>query len=272
MESPAYGFSGVALGRHLTAEFYDCAGEVLADPGKMEAIFIGAAKASGATVLGSRFHNFEPQGVSGFVIIAESHLSVHAWPEHDYAAVDIFTCGEHIDFQAALDYLKAGLDSESMVVSGVLSRGIVGNDGIERAVPVYGGRTAAYTMSWRNRFDDMHAWGMLVSIDVHECEEASLRNPDAVTAALSDLCGELGLPGIASADVTAFDDPEKGGGLNFCLILDNASQVSGNVSFASKCAYVNVFSIRFFEPRFAAELALKAFRGRRYRMQVAERR
>ena len=149
---------------------------------------------------------------------------------------------------------------------------IVGNDGIERAVPVYGGRTAAYTMSWRNRFDDMHAWGMLVSIDVHECEEASLRNPDAVTAALSDLCGELGLPGIASADVTAFDDPEKGGGLNFCLILDNASQVSGNVSFASKCAYVNVFSIRFFEPRFAAELALKAFRGRRYRMQVAERR
>ena len=50
-----------------------------------------AAQKSGATIINSSFHTFEPQGVSGVVIIAESHFTIHAWPEHDYAAVDIFT-------------------------------------------------------------------------------------------------------------------------------------------------------------------------------------
>ncbi|MEA4861871.1 MAG: adenosylmethionine decarboxylase [Victivallaceae bacterium] len=272
MNSPSSGFNGMALGHHLTAEFYDCASEILADAGKMENIFIGAAKASGATVLGSQFHGFEPQGVSGFVIIAESHFSVHAWPEHDYAAVDIFTCGENIDFDAALDYLKTALGSEAMVISGVMSRGIVGNNGVERLVPTHTGNTDAYALAWRTRFDSLDAWGLLDSIDVHDCDETLLHNPVALASALSGLCRELGLPGESAVHVEPFDDGTKGGGFNFCAILDGASQVSGNVSFAAKCVYVNIFSTGFFEPRQAAELALKAFRGRRYRMQVAVRR
>ena len=132
-----------ALGKHLTAEFYDCSSEILADAHLMESIFIASAKASGATVLGSNFHDFKPQGVSGFVIIAESHFSVHAWPEYDYAAVDIFTCGESIDFRIAVESLKSALKSESVIISGVMNRGIVGNNGVERLVPVYVDKTQA---------------------------------------------------------------------------------------------------------------------------------
>jgi len=53
---------------------------------------LAAAKESGATILGESFHQFSPQGVSGVIIIAESHLTVHTWPEHGYAGADIFTC------------------------------------------------------------------------------------------------------------------------------------------------------------------------------------
>ena len=94
-------FQALALGRHLTIEYYDCNASILADATRMEAIFVEAAKTSGATVLESSFHEFQPQGVSGIVVICESHFAVHAWPEHDYAAVDIFTCGDQIDFDLA---------------------------------------------------------------------------------------------------------------------------------------------------------------------------
>lgn len=73
---------------------------------------VAAAKAAGATVLESVFHRFEPMGVSGVVVIAESHLAVHAWPEHRYAAVDLFTCGASVDPWRACEFLRGALGAE----------------------------------------------------------------------------------------------------------------------------------------------------------------
>ncbi len=115
---------GITLGRQLTIDYYDCRREALRDCNALEKAFITAARISGATVITSSFHAFEPQGVSGVVIIAESHFTVHAWPEHDYAAVDIFSCGEHIDFKKAMDALAAFLGSDHVVVSSDMNRGI----------------------------------------------------------------------------------------------------------------------------------------------------
>ena len=115
----------VALGRQLTIEYYGCDPRILADAARMEKIFLAAAKKSHATVIESCFHAFEPQGVSGVVIISESHFAVHAWPEHDYAAVDIFTCGDTIDFQTAETTLRRGLDSKRHVIVGDFDRGLI---------------------------------------------------------------------------------------------------------------------------------------------------
>lgn len=68
-----------------------------------------AAQACGATVIQSLIHHFNPIGVSGVVVIAESHLAIHTWPEHGFAAVDIFTCGEQIDPSIAVAHLKSAL-------------------------------------------------------------------------------------------------------------------------------------------------------------------
>jgi S-adenosylmethionine decarboxylase len=101
-----------ALGRHLLLELRECNIAVLDDLKYLENALVSAAKEAGATVLDKSFHQFAPQGVSGVVLIAESHLSLHTWPEHAYAAVDIFTCGTTVKIEVAADALIRQLGSK----------------------------------------------------------------------------------------------------------------------------------------------------------------
>ena len=105
-----------ALGIHLLIEFYSCNRRTIDDKGALENIMAHAAEVAGATVLKTAFQDFNPQGVSGVVVIAESHLTIHTWPEHEYAAVDIFTCGETVDPWKALNYLKEELQAHDLEV------------------------------------------------------------------------------------------------------------------------------------------------------------
>jgi S-adenosylmethionine decarboxylase len=83
-----------ALGRHLLADFYGIAAHVLNDAQALEATLVAAAHAAGAVPLERRFHSFGGGGVTGVVLLKESHISVHTWPEHGFAAVDVFMCGK----------------------------------------------------------------------------------------------------------------------------------------------------------------------------------
>lgn len=112
------------LGRHLLIEYYDCNAQILEDYKKIEYHLNEAAKISGATIVNSVFHHFNPYGVSGAVIIQESHVTIHTWPEHKYAAVDIFTCGNHVDPWKAFDYLEEVFEAKN-VESSEEPRGIV---------------------------------------------------------------------------------------------------------------------------------------------------
>jgi len=111
------------LGRHLIAEFADCDSQKLADVDFIEDCMNEAVRKSGATIISSIFHRYNPQGVSGVVVIAESHLSIHTWPEYNYAAVDFFTCGQSVDPYKAYNYMKKMLDSKKSQLS-ELDRGI----------------------------------------------------------------------------------------------------------------------------------------------------
>ena len=98
-----------ALGKHLLLELNGCDHKLLNDISFIKETMLAAAKASGATVLGESFHKFSPQGVSGVIIIAESHLTVHTWPEHGYAGADIFTCGTRVKPEKAAEVIIARL-------------------------------------------------------------------------------------------------------------------------------------------------------------------
>lgn len=96
----------MALGQHILIEYYGGDEKLFSSPEKIEKIMNEAAKKAGATIIKSLFHHFNPYGVSGVIVIAESHLTIHTWPEYQYAAVDIFTCGDSVTPWKAFEYLK----------------------------------------------------------------------------------------------------------------------------------------------------------------------
>ncbi len=105
-----------SLGTHLLVELYGC------EPGTLERVdavahtLIRAAHASRANIVSHFFHEFEPYGVSGVVIIEESHYTIHTWPEHRYAAVDLFFCSESVEAERALEVLREAFKPERVAV------------------------------------------------------------------------------------------------------------------------------------------------------------
>ena len=114
-----------ALGKHLLLELKDCNREALNDLEFLKGMLTAAASEAGATVLGESFHQFNPHGVSGAVIIAESHLFIHTWPEYGYAAADIFTCGDSVQPEKAAEMLISRLGAKEHSVIEI-QRGTLG--------------------------------------------------------------------------------------------------------------------------------------------------
>lgn len=104
-----------ALGKHIILDYYDCEFDGLSDPDKVRDLVEHVSKIMGATVVTSNFHHFSPLGVSGIMVIAESHITIHTWPEHKYVAVDIFYCG-FLEIENGLEKLKSLLQSNRIKI------------------------------------------------------------------------------------------------------------------------------------------------------------
>jgi S-adenosylmethionine decarboxylase len=132
-----------ALGRHLLLELHGCNAKLLNDIKRVEEILVSGARIAKATIVGTHFHQFSPFGISGVVVIAESHLAVHTWPEHGYAAVDIFTCGETLRPEIAAQYFVEKFESRQPSLI-ELKRGMLSSPKLakaakdEKAVFAYG--------------------------------------------------------------------------------------------------------------------------------------
>lgn len=109
-------------GLHLLADLYGVAAETLSQPGIIENLLLQSAQTAGAQILYSHFHTFGPgKGVTGVVLLAESHISIHTWPEFGFAAADIFMCGT-AQPQRALDVIELALQPASCAVQ-TIARG-----------------------------------------------------------------------------------------------------------------------------------------------------
>lgn len=111
------------LGRHILAEVYGCDFDILNDLERIREILVSAALSAGAEVRETAFHRFSPQGISGVVVISESHIAIHTWPELGYAAVDVFTCGQRVDPWVAMDAIVKEFGATSVTASEV-KRGV----------------------------------------------------------------------------------------------------------------------------------------------------
>jgi S-adenosylmethionine decarboxylase len=134
------------LGRHVIAELDGCDGDVISDTESIRRHLLDAARRAGATVLAEETFEFKNGGVSGFVLLAESHISIHTWPEHGYAAIDIYTCGAHTMPDKGAIHLADVLGATHVRMTS-LSRGVPGpGGGHEHAFTYQGKGKAAPTL------------------------------------------------------------------------------------------------------------------------------
>ncbi len=103
------------FGKHILAEYFECECTYLDSETAIRDLMLEAALRSGAIVVGSIFHHFSPQGVTGVVVVAESHLAIHTWPEFRYVSADLFTCGSRVDPWIGFEYLKERLQPRKWV-------------------------------------------------------------------------------------------------------------------------------------------------------------
>lgn len=114
------------VGAHILADFWGCRFKDLDDAELLMNSLRAAAKYANMTVLAEEAHKFEPQGFTGLLLLAESHISIHTYPERGYAAVDVYTCGRGMT-QKAVDYLKKVLQP-AKTKEIVLRRGVPDGD------------------------------------------------------------------------------------------------------------------------------------------------
>lgn len=129
------------FGKHILAEYFECECTYLDSEQAIRELMLEVASMSGATIVGNIFHHFSPQGVTGVVVIAESHLAIHTWPEFRYASVDLFTCGTHLDPWVGFEYLKERLQSRKWVSKEII-RGTMEE---ELSSSAYSGKAASGT-------------------------------------------------------------------------------------------------------------------------------
>lgn len=273
-----------ALGRQLTIEYYDCGQDILVNKDTVERALLKGAKDSGATIITSSFHQFDPQGVSGVVIIAESHFTVHAWPEHDYAAVDIFTCGDKINLDVAIHSMEESFGAGRVVISSDQNRGIVSSP--LKSEPK--SKTILNTIkdrntlpiSWKKAYDKKKPRGVLTSVDIYDCDPEILGDAKMIEKFVKDLCEIIGLKPLGNCRVVRFGEDENGKDeINAAEKADGYSMtqrietslISGHFVNSTHTAYLDIFSCKFFEPRDVAQFAMSFFKGGHYKMQIALR-
>ncbi len=117
------------IGRHYIAEASGCDPKIIGSLEKVQQILVKAAEVAGAQVWSISFNRFPPDGVSGVVVISESHISTHTWPEYGYVALDIYTCGKHVDPEKAVVFAVGAFGSSTSHITEI-TRGIDEGDSI----------------------------------------------------------------------------------------------------------------------------------------------
>ncbi len=122
------------LGYHLVADFFDCDRSKIDDIAFVRFAMLEAARIANATIITDIFHSFHPQGLSGVVVIAESHIAIHSWPEHNCVAIDIFSCSEKMRPEYAIEYLKSAFAAQRTLIKKT-DRGVLLEPPLHQEIP-----------------------------------------------------------------------------------------------------------------------------------------
>lgn len=249
-----------ALGRHITVELSGCDAALIADSKVVEAALLEAAKVSGAHIIESSFHYFAPQGVSGFVIISESHFSIHTWPEYDYAAVDVFTCGDSISPYRGIERLKKLLHAQEAQISSDMWRG-TGFNYTARVAEGHAPSTGSGDLE--KLYIEVQPYGIFCAIDLSGCGNEADGASEQCISALADVmhCQKEG------CEVKTFDR----GNITVHSVFNMDSSIVVRRDKCSRSVHIDLFCKRYADPRSCATAALEVFEAKSYKIHPAFR-
>lgn len=261
---------GLVLGRQLAIEYYKCSPNALTRADRVEASLIKAANESNARIVSSSFHKFSPQGVSGVVVIAQSHFTIHAWPEHDYAAVDIFVCDDCIDLETAVNSMQASFGAENVVISSDLNRGIVPRAVEHRDLGEMIENPDISPISWEKTYKQTTPWGVSTLVDIYTSDPELISSPAEIEKFACDTGCQLGCKRLGKCRIMPFVNDHGFEGVTMTQLFETAA-LSGYFVSGAESVYLDLFSCTFYEPREFAACATAFFKGRSYRMQMSVR-
>lgn len=117
------------LGMHYLIDIYDCKVDKLKSVNQIKNIMVATAKIGKLKVVSKNFHQFRPYGVSGVLVLKESHFSIHTWPEYNYASIDLYLCDLSINIDKIISFLKIQFNSTNIIIQKI-ERGNIKTDNL----------------------------------------------------------------------------------------------------------------------------------------------
>lgn len=251
------------VGTHLTAEFWQTQ-KTITSAQELEKILIASAKHANSTPLKVAIEKFEPQGITGVVIVAESHISVHTWPEENYVAVDAFTCGDNTIPQKAIEYLQKQFKPKMIQIQEI-KRGIQSN---AKPVPIEQDpkkkerRDVAETTSTIETQDiskDNQVFGQELTLNLKDCDHESISSKEKILEFVDKLCSLIDMKKFGKPFIEHFaKHSEIAAGYSVAQMIET-SLISGHFSEFWDNAYLNIFSCKPFDAQIARNFAKEFF-------------
>lgn len=275
------------LAKHITLDYYDCDDDIIFDPEALEKTLLESARAIWATIISSHFNKFEPQWVSWVVVLAESHITIHTWPEYGYAAIDMFTCGD-MDMQKGIDLLSNAFKTNKVELVTDLKRGMASNlsSKNDNLNPAFNDRDSALDQddwnfskdknnlvldkknnNWEEEFNNSQAWWIASSVDVFWCNPKLIRDAWAIREYVSELCNLIQMKTFWDTQIVHFWEDEKVAWYSMTQLIET-SLISGHFANATNAAYLDIFSCKYYDPWTVADFTVRYFKWKYYKLNI----
>ena len=242
-------------GTHLIVELFDVSN--IDDVEQIKTIIAEAANAAGGTLLDLTIHKFEPHGITGLALLAESHISIHTWPEKNYVAADIYTCGSTTEPDKALSYLITKFTPQATTALEIKR----------------GQQRDTKKLINKESFDIKHAgeFGVETSIDLFDCNPETIRSGEKLSEYLIKLCDliEMKRYGEPFMERFALDVPHIAG-YSIAQMIET-SLISGHFSELWNSSYINIFSCKEYDVGKAIEFTKDFFEAKNIKAVINKR-
>lgn len=246
-------FKTLTLGKHFICELSGCDEGILYNNDRVEQILTDTARENGLTIVGEGRFDFSPHGFTCYLLLAESHTSIHVWPEHAYCAVDLFTCNLEIDAEAFFETLQERLQATHVSLD-VTDRGMSWHP-----EPLH--LTESH-ISQPDHPTSATPWGWHLVLNLYDCSPEAIRSRETIARFVVDLCDLIDMRRFGEPMIVNFGDDPRVAGYSLVQLIET-SNISGHFANESNAVYLDIFSCKQFDPQQAADFCMRTFQARK---------